>query len=418
MHNLINYTLIRAGFGNFSSLIAYTILIISGVISCVILRTAIRSLANKLLTKAMERSSEERIHILIDSLLVKRASNLVIPIIIFLFAQGIAGQHIIWDKAAEISLVIVMLLIIFSCIKSVGVIYDSYEASKNFPIHGILQVATVAALIIGGIVIISILMDKNPTVLLGSVGAMTAIVTLIFKDAILGFVAGIQLTTNNMIRIGDWIEAPDHLANGLVIDITMTTVKVENFDKTIISIPAYSLISESFINWRGMLDTGARRIKRPFHIDAARVCICNDEMIEKFRKIALLKDYINNKLADIEEYNKQLDCDLSETTNGRRMTNIGVFRAYISAYLKQHPGIRQDLTQIVRHLDPGEKGIPMEVIAFVNATGTADFDAVQSDIFDHLYAVISEFDLKLYQDPSSNDIQQMTKQFNSLQVHT
>ena len=409
MYEMILTLTAHIGITRFNTPAAYAVIIFVGAAGCFVTRGIIRYAAETFLSKAMERGQNEWAKILIGSLFVKRASNIVIPVIIYQLVNEITERHVLWDKIAEISFVFVMLLIIYSCLKSIGMIYGSYEASKNFPIHGILQVVTVAATVFAVLTVVSILIDQNPAVLFGSVGAVTAIITLVFRDAILGFVAGIQLTTNNMIRIDDWIEAPNHLANGLVTDITMTTVKVENFDKTIVSIPAYSLISESFINWRGMLECGARRMKRPFYIDAAKVRICDNEMIERFKKMALISNYIKDKLADIEEHNRKLDCDLNERVNIRCLTNIGVFRAYISEYLKKHPGIRQDLTQIVRHLDPGEKGIPMEIIAFVNATKTVDFDAVQSDIFDHLYAVISEFDLKLYQDLSSGDVREVLR---------
>ena len=396
------------GLGEFSRVVAYGIMIISGIVVCLFLRAIIRSIADNILKRAKVHTESPIFQALIDSRLVKRASNLVIPLILILLVEELTEGYVLLARIADVSLVVIAMLIIFSCIKSIGILYSSYEASRNFPIHGILQVATMASSVIGGIIIISLLMGVNPTVLLGSIGAMTAVTTLVFKDAILGFIAGIQLTTNNMIRIGDWIEVPDHSANGFVIDITMTTVKVENFDKTITSIPAYTLVSESFINWRGMLDTGGRRIKRPINIDATMVCICSDEMIEKYKSIALIQDYIENKQSEIQNFNDKQTSDITQKANCRSLTNIGTFRAYITAYLRNHPQIRQDLALVVRQLDPSEKGIPLEIIAFANATAAVDYEAIQADIFDHLYAIITEFDLQLYQNPSSNDVRQIT----------
>lgn len=404
MYQFIVDNMKHIGFENFNSFIAYIILTITGLLTCFILRTIIRSVIGRFLKRAMTLTESAFITALIDSKLVKRASNIVIPIVLFLTAYDLAERYAFLRMAAEISLVIVVMFIVFSCLKIIEVVYGACEAAKNFPLHGILQVITVAVSIIGGIIVVSVLMGTNPAVLLGSIGAMTAIVTLIFKDAILGFVAGIQLTTNDMIHIGDWIEVPAHSANGFVIDITMTTVKVENFDKTITSIPAYTLVSESFINWRGMLDTGGRRIKRPIFIDATMVCICDEEMLKKYKSIAILKDIIEEKEALLKKYNDELGSDLSIKANGRRLTNLGVFREYIIAYLRQHPNIRQDLALLARQLDPSDKGIPMEIIAFAAATAAVDYEAIQADIFDHLYAIISEFDLRLYQNPSSNDI--------------
>ena len=400
MYYLVTDILSYTRFEGFSRVIAYAVLIAVGIFACMLLRTVIRMFADRILARAISKNKSRRIQALIESMLVKRASNLVIPLVIFFMVRDLADRYAFLRMVAEISFVVVVMFIIFSCIKCVGIIYDSLETSKNFPIHGLIQVITVAISAVGVIIIISIFMGTNPTVLLGSIGAMTAVTTLIFKDSILGFVAGIQLTTNNMIRIGDWIEVPNHSADGFVIDLTMTTVKVENFDKTITSIPAYTLISESFINWRGMFDTGARRIKRSFNVDSTMICICEDDSIAKFKSMPLIKPYVDSKLAEIEEHNSALECDLTKKANGRRMTNLGVFRAYITAYLKQHPNIRQDLTLIVRQLNPSETGIPIEIIAFANTTALKDYEAIQADIFDHLYATISEFDLRLYQNPS------------------
>lgn len=409
MYQFVAGTLINMGLNDYISEISYAICIIVGVILCIILRFLIRRITTHILTKINEQRQILLIEAVLESKLFKRASNVAIPIIIYIFTLGIPQHRAFWAKAVEISLVIIVFLILNSCIKIISRIYSSWEISKIFPIRGILQVVEIAVFFLSGIVVISSLLGKNPTVLIGSIGAVTAVTSIVFKDAILGFIAGIQLTVNGMIRIGDWIELPKRSANGTVVDLSMMTVKVENFDKTITSIPAYTLISEEFINWRGISDVDARRIKRSIFIDAAGVRICNEEMINKLKKIYLIKDYITEKLADIEHSNKQLDCDMSETTNGRRMTNIGVFRAYITSYLRQHTGIRKDLALIVRQLESNGQGIPLEIYAFTNGTVWAEYENIQSDIFDHLYAVISEFGLMLYQSPSSGDMRQITK---------
>jgi len=387
---------------NDSRVVAYTILAILSPFVCLLLRGLVREAADKILRSILHSAENSRFQALVDSNLIKRVSNLAIPIVLFFLVHELYEGYVFLRMTAEISLIIVVMLIIFSCVRSVVIIYSSCEASRNFPIHGIAQVINVLVSIIGAIVIVSTLMGVNPAMLLGSIGAMTAIITLVFKDAILGFIAGIQLTTNNMIRIGDWIEVPNHSANGFVVDINMTTVKVENFDKTLTSIPAYTLISESFINWRGMIETGARRIKRPINIDATTICICNDEMIEKFKSITLLKDYIENTLAENDSFNKT--CDATQAANCRSLTNIGVFRVYVAAYLRNHAKIRQDLNQVVRQLDPDETGIPLEIIAFAAATAAVDFEAIQADVFDHLYGVIGEFGLRLFQRPTGSDV--------------
>jgi len=410
MYQFIYGILIKTGLDNYVDAAAHAVCIAAGIIICIFLKLLISGIMTKIFYRINERKKILWIEASLESRLFKRTANIIIPVIIYIFAFDMPERYIFWDKAIEISLIIISLLLLNSIIKIISRVYGSCEVSKNFPIRGILQVIEIAVFIIGGIIAVSSVIDKNPAMLLGSIGAVTAVTSIVFKDAILGFAAGIQLTANGMIRIGDRIELPKRSANGIIVDLSMMTVKIENFDKTATSIPAYTLISEEFINWRGIMDTGARLIKRPLFIDATGVRICDDEMIQKFRKIYLIKDYINNKLADIEQSNNRLDCDMSEKTNGRRMTNIGVFRAYITAYLMQHSGIRQDLSLVVRQLEAaGGKGIPLEIYAFANATVLAEYENIQSDIFDHLYAVISEFGLTLYQSPSSGDIRQITK---------
>jgi len=246
-------------------------------------------------------------------------------------------------------------------------------------------------------------------VLLGGIGAMTAIISLIFKDSILGFVAGIQLTSNDMIRIGDWIEMPKYSADGTVIDLSLTTVKIQNFDNTVTTVPAYALVTDAFINWRGMQKSGGRRIKRSIVIDASDVKLCDEETIEQFRKIELIGDYIDFKLADINDYNSDQNVDMSISINGRHLTNLGTFRAYITEYLKHHPCIRKDMSLMVRQLSSDGSGIPLEIYAFTNTIKWNEYEMIQADIFDHLYSVISEFGLSVYQQPTGQDIRKSFK---------
>jgi miniconductance mechanosensitive channel len=236
---------------------------------------------------------------------------------------------------------------------------------------------------------------------------MTAVLSLVFKDTIMGFVAGIQLSANDMLAEGDWLEMPKFGADGDVIDISLTTVKVRNWDKTITTIPAYALISDSFKNWRGMSESGGRRIKRAIHIDATSVKFLSPDDITRLRRAALLSDYIEKKIAEIEADNQQAGVDLSSPVNGRRLTNLGTFRAYLRMYLQQHKSIHPDMTQIVRQLSPEAHGIPLEIYAFTNDTRWANYESIQSDIFDHIFAIIPEFGLRIYQTPSGYDVQQI-----------
>lgn len=238
-------------------------------------------------------------------------------------------------------------------------------------------------------------------------GAVAAVILLIFKDTILGLVAGVQLTANNMVRIGDWISMPSHNADGTVLEITLNTVKVQNWDKTISTIPTYALVTNSFSNWRGMEESGGRRIKRHINIDMQSVKFLNVEMIAKFKKIAYLKEYIDKKEKELEEYNKKNNFDDSVLVNGRRMTNLGVFRKYLEEYLRHHPKIHQDMTFLVRHLQPDEKGIPIEIYVFSKDQEWAKYEAIQADIFDHILAVIPEFELSVFQFPTGNDLKKL-----------
>ena len=238
-------------------------------------------------------------------------------------------------------------------------------------------------------------------------GALTAVLLLVFRDAILGFVAGIMISVNNIVRVGDWIEMSKAGADGDVIDVSLTTVKVQNWDKTITTIPTYDLISDSFRNWRGMKDSGGRRIKRPLYLDVQSIRFADEELIKRWEKIDLLKDYLKKKREEIQKANEERGTDLTILGNGRRITNAGTFRAYCVAYLKAHPQIHQDMTFLVRQLAPTEHGLPIEIYVFSKDQVWANYEAIQADIFDHLLSVIGEFDLHIFQKPSGLDMQSM-----------
>ncbi|MEC8832404.1 MAG: mechanosensitive ion channel domain-containing protein, partial [Bacteroidota bacterium] len=261
-----------------------------------------------------------------------------------------------------------------------------------------------------GILILSILANRSIMYFFGAFGAMTAIVLLVFKDTLLGFIASIQLAANDMIRVGDWVQMDKYGADGDVIEINLTTVKVRNWDKTISTVPTYSFISDSFKNWRGMEEAGARRISRSIYINQQSIKFCDAELIERFRKIHLLAPYIERKLKEIEQYNIENKIDTSQVSNGRRITNIGTFRAYLLSYIQHHPKINKDLTILVRQLAPTELGIPIQIYAFCNDIVWVNYEAVQSDIFDHALAVVSQFDLEIFQSPSGSDFQKLLKQ--------
>jgi miniconductance mechanosensitive channel len=343
-------------------------------------------------------------NILINRRVFHRFSHLIPPLIINFFANSFQGYQVWIKRGVYVYLIIVVLFIIDAFLNAVNDIYKTHEISKSRPIKGFLQAVKIAAYIIGCIAAISFLLGENPIILLGGVGALTAIITLVFKDSILGFVAGIQLTSDDLVRIGDWIELPKYSVDGTVIEISLNVVKIENFDKTITTIPAYALISESFRNWRGMEIAGGRRIKRAIYIDINSIKFCTGEMLEKFKKIEYIKNYITDKQKEIDEYNKSKNIDLMEVANGRRLTNIGTFRIYILNYLKNHPGIRKDMILNVRQLESDSKGMPLEIYAFANDIKWINYENIQADIFDHLLAVAQQFELRIFQEPTGNDM--------------
>jgi miniconductance mechanosensitive channel len=331
-------------------------------------------------------------------------SHLVPAIIIYYLAPT---DLINMQLAAVIYMIVVGLLVVNAFLNSVVDIYRTFEFARRVPIRGFMQLVKIIIIIAGGIMILGMLVGRDPTKILAGFGAMTAVLMLIFKDAILGFVAGIQLSANNMVHMGDWIEMPKYGADGDVIDVSLTTVKVQNWDKTISTIPAYALISDSFKNWRGMSESGGRRIKRALNIDMNTVRFCDEAMLEKFRRIEHIAEYIDAKQSEIDEYNSVANIDNTELVNGRRMTNIGTFRAYVIAYLKNHPKINQNMTFLVRQLKPTECGLPMEIYVFSSDKVWANYEAIQADIFDHILAVIPEFGLRVFQNPTGSDFSRL-----------
>ncbi|MCG8468481.1 MAG: mechanosensitive ion channel family protein [Gemmatimonadetes bacterium] len=319
------------------------------------------------------------------------------------FAPASATTSLVQQAASAYMLIMVALAIDAGLNASLD-IYRTFEISERVTIRWLVQVFKIALYIVGAIFLLSILMNRNPGFFLGGIGAMTAVLMLIFKDSILGFVAGIQLSANQMVRVGDWIEMPQYGADGDVLDVALTTVKVQNWDKTITTIPTYSLISTSFKNWRGMSESGGRRIKRALNIDMSSVRFCDEDMLERYAKIQFIRDYLERLKQDVRRYNEETEVDDASLVNGRRLTNLGTFRAYVLAYLRNHPKIHQEMTLLVRQLAPTDHGVPIEVYAFSADTAWANYEALQADIFDHLLASLREFDLRVFQHPSGTDV--------------
>ena len=308
-------------------------------------------------------------------------------------------QHI----AATVMVVAVMLSLA-GLLNGINTIYSRRPEARNRPIKGYLQIVKMFVYLIGSILAICALLGQDPGLLLGGVGAMSAVLMLVFKDTILSLVASVQLTSHDMLRVGDWIEMPKFAADGDVVDIALHTVKVQNWDKTITTIPTYALISESFKNWRGMQESGGRRIKRNIHVDVSSVRFLSEEEIDRFGAFALLADYVAGKKSELEQANLTTKGDPAVNANVRRLTNVGTFRAYIVAYLRNHPRVHERMTFLVRQLQPTQHGLPIEIYIFTDTVNWGEYEAIQADIFDHLLSIIQEFGLSVYQSPSGEDL--------------
>lgn len=304
-------------------------------------------------------------------------------------------------------LIVLGVLAVDTLLNAFAKIYRQSERARTVPIKGFLQVIKIVLYFVAIILLIATVLGKSPVYLFSGLGALTAVLMLVFKDAILGFVAGIQLTTNRMVAIGDWLEMPKYGADGDVIDIALTTVKVQNWDKTITTIPTYALISDSFKNWRGMQESGGRRIMRSINIDLGTVKFCDQEMLDRFAKIQYIQDYLDAKKKEIGRYNEEIGAGSDCLVNGRHLTNLGTFRAYVVAYLRHHPQINQEMTFLVRQLQPGPDGVPIQIYVFCKDKVWANYEAIQADIFDHILAVVPEFDLRLFQNPSGTDFRRI-----------
>ncbi len=307
------------------------------------------------------------------------------------------------QSALSIYMIIIVMLVLNALLSSVEEVYQSYKGSKRVPIKGFIQALRIVIFFITAIFVIATLLNKTPVFLLSGVGALAAVMMLVFRDSILGFVAGIQLAANKMVAVGDWIEMPKYGADGDVLEVALTTVKVQNWDNTITTIPTYALISESFKNWRGMADSGGRRIKRSITLDINSIQFCDENMLSRFVKIQYISDYINKKNSELEKHNKSSKIDNTSLANGRRLTNVGTFRAYVAAYLNDHPMINKEMTFLVRQLPSTQHGLPIELYVFSKDKVWANYEAIQADIFDHLLAVVPEFDLRVYQSPTGAD---------------
>ena len=348
--------------------------------------------------------------ILVEKHIVKRILYFIPLILLYVLSSPIlTGTSLLPLSQTLISVLFLIagMMFVDAMLSALLAIYGKSAIAKEISITPFVQVLKLGLYFVTGILLLSLLLQKTPLYFLSGLGALTAVLMFVFKDVLMGFVAGIQLIANKMVAPKDWIEIPKYGADGDVIEITLTTVKVQNFDNTITTIPTYALINESFKNWRNMNLSGGRRIKRYVNIDLGSIKFCSSEMLEQFKRIQLISQYIQNRQEEILVYNKKHQVDESTLVNGRRLTNIGVFRSYVEAYLRQHPMIHKDMTFLIRQLSPSENGLPIEIYVFCKDTNWTAYEAIQADIFDHILAVVPEFDLRVFQEPSGSDFQKI-----------
>jgi miniconductance mechanosensitive channel len=324
----------------------------------------------------------------------------MVPVtVLSVFTFSSEALNIFLSRAAAIYILILALIAVQRVFRAIEEIYNRYDISRVKPIKTYLQVILLVLAIMAVIVALAVLFNRSPLTLISGLGAMTAVLLLIFKDPIIGFVAGIQLMVNRMIRLGDWIEMPDFKADGEVIEMNLTTVKVRNWDLTITTIPIAAMTAGSFRNWRGMEESGGRRIKRSLLIDVRSICFSSEEEVSALQKIKLLENYLPERKREIQTYNQRAGFNSETTLGGRALTNIGIFRAYALRYIQSHSGIHPNMTIMVRQLQSNEFGLPLEIYAFTNKTAWVEYEGIQSDIFDHLVAMVPIFGLRLYQRP-------------------
>lgn len=340
---------------------------------------------------------------------IHRLAHVVPALVIYLGipqVPGLAeGVVVVTRNVASAYMILTVALAVSSLLGAIDDVYERLdpERARQKPIKGYLQLIKIVVFLVAAILGIAVLIDRSPLLLLSGLGAMTAVLMLVFKDTIMSFVAAVQLSSNDMLRVGDWLEMPALNADGDVIDIALHTVKVQNWDKTITTIPTWRLINEPFKNWRGMSESGGRRIKRSLFIDQTSVRFLTEEERQRLRRFALIDDYLERKRVQLEAYNRVLLAEGKDPVNTRRVTNLGTFRAYVVEYLRAHPGIHQNMTLMVRQLQPGATGLPLEIYCFTNTTAWVEYEGIQADIFDHLYAIVREFDLRVFQEPTGQD---------------
>jgi miniconductance mechanosensitive channel len=354
--------------------------------------------------KFIKNSKNDWDDILIEKKVFNSLSTLV-PLILIQYLSVPLLSNFTWlipfvYVGVKVSLVLVVTSVLMKALKALEEVSKKIPSFKDKPIVSYIQLASIMIYVVAAILIIATILDRDPLALLGALGALTAVLMLVFKDTILGLVASIQISSNDMVRVGDWVSMPKYGTDGDVLAITLNTVKIQNWDKTISTIPTYAFISDSFKNWRGMTDSKGRRIKRSLNIDMTSIKFCTDEEITQYKGVEILKDYIEARQNEIAMHNEANGHDKSSLVNGRNLTNIGLFREYAHQYLSANENLRSDLTLMVRQLEPTENGLPIEVYCFSNNIQWVEYERIQADIFDHLLSSLPNFNLEIFQNPT------------------
>lgn len=396
--------------------IKMTILVVVMLILAFLFWKIGQSLIFKMIERMVRKTSTDWDDVLLEKGAFRKLGHIIPAIVISTLAPIVFSDYPGWTsfviKLTDAFVALTIIRLIVSIISASDVLLSSSEKFKDKPISSFTQLAKILVYCIGAVFFLSILMERNPIYLFSALGAVSAVILLIFKDTILGFIASIQLAINDMVRLGDWVSVPKYGADGNVIEINLTTVKVKNWDNTITTVPTYSFVSDSFKNWRGMEESGGRRIRRSFNIKMASVKFCTDEMLARYEKISLAANHIQVKKAEIQQDNDARSVDMTSEVNGRRQTNIGIYRAYLLQYIQQNENINQNMTCMVRQLSPTESGVPIEVYCFSKIKAWVSYEGVQADIFDHVFASINHFDLEIFENPSSSDFQLLTTKVN------
>ena len=362
----------------------------------------------RFLNQVLSRFNHPWLEALIENHPVSHIANLA-PLIILYYYTGLMNNGLaeIFRNFCQVGMLWVGMIILDDLLDTAESIYEQYSMSRSKPIKGYIQVVKI---ILYSLLIISsaaVILGKSPLYFLSGLGAITAILLLVFKDTILSLVASIQIATNGMIRMGDWISMPSFQADGDIVDIALHHVTVQNWDKTLSTIPTHKFLDTPFKNWKGMSESGGRRICRSIYIDLNSVKLANESLLAKLSQISLISNYIKDRQSEIDTYNELNKVQRNSKINGRNQTNLGIFRQYLQNYLNAHPQIAGDMTKLVRQQAPTEKGVPIQLYIFTNTTVWADYEAIQSDIFDHIFSTIHEFELRLFQNPTGNDVREL-----------